>query len=390
HLHRSDEGAGRGADSELLKASLKDGPESARAHRRHAALEARDQRDADARADAGEVGRRDAQGRRRVPDAARAPAHHRRDPLAARRSWPGHRDHRGEDSETGRDVPTEDPHRRSLRDAAQLHRRGPVPSREPREGPLLFRRPVPTGAARAKVSDFPGLLPKTWIFSFIGIHPGVDRSQDAQKRNMDESCYEKCLQFLREDHQVLVFVHSRNATGAVAKAFVDKATVANERLLFLPSNVTSAAYLSARKSMNAAKSQELKMLFQYGLGIHHAGLVRPDRTLIERMFRDGHIRVLVCTATLAWGVNLPAHAVIIRGTEIFDPQKGVFTDIGVLDVQQIFGRAGRPQYESSGHGVIITTLAKIPKYVGMLIRQTPIESQFQSRIHDNLNAEIAR
>lgn len=79
-----------------------------------------------------------------------------------------------------------------------------------------------------------------------------------------------------------------------------------------------------------------------------------------------------------------------QGTEIFDPQKGVFTDIGVLDVQQIFGRAGRPQYETMGHGVIITTIDKITKYVSMLIRQTPIESQFKQRILDNLNAEVAR
>ena len=68
----------------------------------------------------------------------------------------------------------------------------------------------------------------------------------------------------------------------------------------------------------------------------------------------------------------------------------MFTDIGVLDVQQIFGRAGRPQYETSGHGVIITTIDKIAKYIQMLVRQTPIESQFQSRILDNLNAEVAR
>lgn len=44
----------------------------------------------------------------------------------------------------------------------------------------------------------------------------------------------------------------------------------------------------------------------------------------------------------------------------------------------------------SGHGVIITTAAKINRYVSMLIRQAPIESQFQKRILDNLNAEIAR
>lgn len=64
--------------------------------------------------------------------------------------------------------------------------------------------------------------------------------------------------------------------------------------------------------------------------------------------------------------------------------------MGVLDVQQIFGRAGRPQYESSGHGIIITPLKSLYKYVSMLIRQAPIESRFQSKILDNLNAEIAR
>ena len=76
--------------------------------------------------------------------------------------------------------------------------------------------------------------------------------------------------------------------------------------------------------------------------------MRPDRLLMEEAFAEGHIKVLCCTATLAWGVNLPAHAVIIRGTDVFDQNKGVFTDLGILDVQQIFGRAGRPQFETSG------------------------------------------
>lgn len=55
-------------------------------------------------------------------------------------------------------------------------------------------------------------------------------------------------------------------------------------------------------------------MFPEGFGIHHAGMLRSDRSLMESMFSKGHVKVLVCTATLAWGVNLPAHAVIIKVT----------------------------------------------------------------------------
>ena len=65
-------------------------------------------------------------------------------------------------------------------------------------------------------------------------------------------------------------------------------------------------------------------------------------------------QVLVSTATLAWGVNLPAHTVIIKGTQIYSPEKGAWTELGSLDVMQMFGRAGRPQYDTQGLGIIIT------------------------------------
>lgn len=42
-------------------------------------------------------------------------------------------------------------------------------------------------------------------------------------------------------------------------------------------------------------------------------MLRSDRTMVEKLFAQGVIKVLVCTATLAWGVNLPAHAVVIKG-----------------------------------------------------------------------------
>ena len=66
-------------------------------------------------------------------------------------------------------------------------------------------------------------------------------------------------------------------------------------------------------------------------------------------------QVLVSTATLAWGVNLPAHTVIIKGTQIYNPVKAAWDELGHMDVMQMFGRAGRPQYDSEGEGIIITS-----------------------------------
>lgn len=124
------------------------------------------------------------------------------------------------------------------------------------------------------------------------------------------------------------------------------------------------------------------------MGIHNAGMLRSDRTLTEQLFERGLIKVLCCTATLAWGVNLPAHTVIIKGTELYDPERGGFVDLSILDVFQIFGRAGRPQYDNSGHAIMITPHKTLATYLGMLATQSPIESCLIKSLPDHLNAEI--
>ena len=56
---------------------------------------------------------------------------------------------------------------------------------------------------------------------------------------------------------------------------------------------------------------------------------------------------------------------------------------------QIFGRAGRPQFDTEGQGYIITKHEKLSHYLTLLTRQTPIESQFVQSLTDNLNAEVS-
>ncbi|KAL6011996.1 hypothetical protein ACLOJK_002466 [Asimina triloba] len=71
-------------------------------------------------------------------------------------------------------------------------------------------------------------------------------------------------------------------------------------------------YELLKKEVYKSRNKELVELFDSSFGIHHAGMLRADRSLTERLFSEGILKVLVCTATLAWGVNLPAHTVVIK------------------------------------------------------------------------------
>lgn len=77
------------------------------------------------------------------------------------------------------------------------------------------------------------------------------------------------------------------------------------------------------------------------------------------------------------------------GTQVYSAQEGKFVDLGILDVLQIFGRAGRPQFQDTGIGMICTTLDKLPHYLSAVTASMPIESRFSKHLVDNLNAEIA-
>ncbi|CAM9144280.1 unnamed protein product [Scytosiphon promiscuus] len=80
---------------------------------------------------------------------------------------------------------------------------------------------------------------------------------------------------------------------------------------------------------------DLSYLVGAGIAFHHSGLVVEERSILEDAFRQGSIRVLVATSTLAAGVNLPAHRVIIRSPSI---------GMGLLDstrYHQMAGRSGR-------------------------------------------------
>uniref|UniRef100_A0A3B4YF91 Activating signal cointegrator 1 complex subunit 3 n=1 Tax=Seriola lalandi dorsalis TaxID=1841481 RepID=A0A3B4YF91_SERLL len=219
--------------------------------------------------------------------------------------------------------------------------------------------------------------------TFVGIK---STNKIQQIHDTEEVCYNKVLEQVKAGHQVMVFVHARNATVRTAMGLIEMAKNLGEITFFQPDQ--GPDYGQCEKQIQRSRNKQMKEIFPEGFGIHHAGMLRSDRSLMESMFSKGHLKVLVCTATLAWGVNLPAHAVIIKGTQIYDAKRGTLVDLGILDVMQIFGRAGRPQFDKYGEGTIITTHDKLSHYLTLLTQQNPIESQFLDSLADNLNAEM--
>ncbi|MFO0851182.1 MAG: DEAD/DEAH box helicase [Gemmataceae bacterium] len=92
---------------------------------------------------------------------------------------------------------------------------------------------------------------------------------------------------------------------------------------------------------------KLKQMLRRGVGVHHAGLLPKYRRAVETLFEKKLLSVALCTETLAAGINLPARSVVLTSLV-----KGPFGKEKVIDpstAHQIFGRAGRPQFDTEGH-----------------------------------------
>ena len=115
--------------------------------------------------------------------------------------------------------------------------------------------------------------------------------------------------------------------------------------------------LQMENIISGIRDQNLKLTLAFGIGLHHAGLHERDRKTVEELFVNSkiqvrtsfvtsthvhvHVRVtcfylsppldqvLIATSTLAWGVNFPAHLVVVKGTEYFDGKTRRYVDFPI-------------------------------------------------------------
>jgi len=105
-------------------------------------------------------------------------------------------------------------------------------------------------------------------------------------------------------------------------------------------------------SKPTAQCEKLAKAVTRGTAFHHSGLVNAQRHAIEKAFKDNLLKVICSTTTLGYGVNLPAHTVLVRDTSRYSDAYGA-EKLSINEVTQLFGRAGRPKYDTEGRALLI-------------------------------------
>ncbi|XP_073752439.1 probable ATP-dependent DNA helicase HFM1 isoform X7 [Callorhinus ursinus] len=141
-----------------------------------------------------------------------------------------------------------------------------------------------------------------------------------------------------------------------------------------------------QKCAYSIRDSKLRDILIHGVAYHHAGMELSDRKVVEGAFTVGDLPVLFTTSTLAMGVNLPAHLVVIKSTMHY--AGGMFEEYSETDILQMIGRAGRPQFDTTATAVIMTRLSTKEKYIQMLACSDTVESSLHRHLIEHLNAEI--
>ncbi len=107
------------------------------------------------------------------------------------------------------------------------------------------------------------------------------------------------------------------------------------------------AELLDREDFSEGAGPKIKQLLIRGVGVHHAGVLPRHKLVVESLFLKKLIPFVVCTETLAAGINLPARSVVF--TALVKGKRGDKKMIPASVAHQMFGRAGRPQFDSKGY-----------------------------------------
>lgn len=177
---------------------------------------------------------------------------------------------------------------------------------------------------------------------------GDDKRKESLEKYVDSAKQNAILNFIKgEGNRGLVFASKRRIARNMASAvgeYIEK----HPKSYDISQNQEKLDEVSERiKDIPGSQGKNLKTLrklVKRGVAFHHAGLPPEAKNIIEESYRNGLLKIVVCTPTLAAGVNLPVKRVFILEPRVGSETKG--EKISVSMYKNLVGRAGRPQYSN--------------------------------------------
>ena len=203
--------------------------------------------------------------------------------------------------------------------------------------------------ARVLKSDFrPVPLYKGILFGGKIKLFGFKEYKLSEDLGIEESIVENTLLMKK---QLIFFLSSRRNAEALAEKL--------SKLVFhfLEENEIQELRELAKKIENALEipteqCKKLARCVEKGVAFYHSGILFGQRVLIEEAYKKGLIKVITSTTALALGVNIPNFRAVIRDVKRYYPGIGSIY-LPVLEVEQMFGRSGRPAFDTWGEGILI-------------------------------------
>ena len=180
------------------------------------------------------------------------------------------------------------------------------------------------------------------------------------------------LDTLKIGKQALIFVNTKKSAEKTAEEISKKIKTEDISLKALADSALNSLTRPTKQC------ERLALCLKKSVAFHHAGLTQKQKNIIEDNFREGVIKIICCTPTLAYGVDLPAYRAIIKDLRRYTMHG--LSWIPVLDYMQMSGRAGRPNYDNEGQAVVIA-LTKSEK--------EKIEEKYLNGVPEDIYSKLA-
>jgi len=170
--------------------------------------------------------------------------------------------------------------------------------------------------------------------------------------NPDETAIKELVNdTLKRKKQALIFISTRKNAESVAEKLGElvKTHLTKDDLHNLSELSDKILHVLDHPTKQC---ERLAGCVKSGTAFHHAGLTNQQRSLVENAFKEGIIKIMAATPTLAAGINLPAWRVIIRDLKRYS-RFGGMDYIPVLEIHQMAGRAGRPKWDTEGQAILM-------------------------------------